>query len=121
MSLAYKAEIPIEADDNTTHGFEGSYTNSRGDRFGLDYRFNEEEDIEQINGLFNVRLHPKVIAALNVEHSISESETNEARLSLTYLAQCWSVRLETQYTPTEERIMLVFNLANIGAPIQLSF
>ncbi len=121
MSLAYSADIPIESDDNTTHGFEGSYFNSRGDTFGLDYRYNEDEDIEQINGRVKVRLHPKVIAALNVDHSISEGETNEATLSLTYLAQCWSVQLETRHTPTEERIMLIFNLANIGAPIQLSF
>jgi LPS-assembly protein len=121
MSLAYTAEIPFEEDDNSTHGFEGSYLNSRGDIFGLDYRYNEDEDIEQINGRMKIRMHPKVIAALNVDHSISERETNEATLSFTYLAQCWSVRLETSYTPTEERIMLVFNLANMGAPIQLSF
>jgi LPS-assembly protein len=121
MSLAYKAEIPIDEDDNTTHGFAGSYLNSRGDTFGLDYRYNEDENIEQLNGRVKVRLHPKVIAALDVDHSISEGETNEATLSLTYLAQCWSVQLETRYTPTEEKIMLIFNLANIGAPIQLSF
>lgn len=120
LSIAYKADLPIEDDDNTTHGLEGSFTNSRGDTFGIDYRYNEDEDIEQINGSFKVMILPQIRAQLDIEHSISESETNEAVLALTYLAQCWSVELNAKYTPTDERIMLVFNLANIGSTLGLS-
>ena len=119
MSLVYTADIPIDGDDNTTHGFSGDYRNSRGDLFSLDYRYNEEEEIEQINGAFKLRLLPRVITALDIEHSLAESETNEANFAVTYLAQCWSVQLQATHTPTDERILLVFNLANIGTPIAL--
>ncbi len=121
LLVYYKAEIPIEDDDNTTHGLEGYFTNSRGDRFTLDYRFNDDQDIEQINASFDSMIMPQVRAGVDIEHSISQSETNEATLALTYLAQCWSVQLNTRYTPTDERVMLVFNLANIGTPLGISF
>jgi LPS-assembly protein len=121
MTLFYKAEFPIEDDQNTTHGLEGYFTNSRGDSFALDYRYNEDQNIEQINGSFRAMILPWIRAELLVEHSISESETNDAVFALTYLAQCWSVQLKTKYTPTDERVMLVFNLANIGSPLGLSF
>lgn len=119
MRLTYKTLIPIEDDDNTTHGLAGSYRNSRGDRFSLDYRYNEDEEIEQINGAFKIRLLPKIITSLDIEHSLEENETNDATFAVTYLAQCWSVQLQASRTPTDERILLVFNLANIGAPISL--
>ncbi|MEE4242975.1 MAG: LPS assembly protein LptD [Desulfopila sp.] len=121
LSLAYKAELPVESDQNATHGLEGYFTNSRGDWFGLDYRYNELLDTEQINASFKVQLLPQVRADFYIEHSLSEEETNEATVALTYVAQCWSVQLNTQYTPTDERIMVVFNLANIGSSLGLSF
>jgi len=119
LSIAYKTLIPVEDDDNTTHGLETIFSNSRGDNVSFDYRYNEDEDIEQINGNLNVWILPEVAAALDFEHSIAESETNEATFSLTYFAQCWSVELQTQHTPTDERVMLVFNLANIGSSLGL--
>jgi lipopolysaccharide assembly outer membrane protein LptD (OstA) len=121
MALIYKTEIPIEDDQNTIHGLEGYYTNSRGDSFGLDYRYNDDENIEQINASFKARLLPVLEAAFEIEHSISEDETNLATVALTYLQQCWSVQLKAQYTPTDERISLVFNLANIGTPFGVNF
>ncbi len=121
LSFAYKALLPVESDQNTMHGLEGYFVNSRGDRFGFDYRYNEVLDIEQINASFKVQLLPQIRAGFDIEHSISEEETNEATFALTYFEQCWSVQLNTQYTPTDERIMIVFNLANIGSSLGLSF
>ncbi len=121
LSLAYKALLPVDSDQNTIHGLEGHFVNSRGDRFGFDYRYNEALDLEQINASFKVQILPQIRADFDIEHSISAEETNEATVALTYFAQCWSVQLNTQYTPTDERIMVVFNLANIGSSLGLSF
>lgn len=121
MFLGYKAEFPVEDDQNTVHGLEGYFTNSRGDSFALDYRYNEDENIEQINASFKTRILPVLEAEFAIEHSLEESETNESTLALTYIQQCWSVQLKAQYTPTDERIAVVFNLANIGLPIGVNF
>ncbi len=119
--FVYKADIPVEGENTSTHGFEGYFSNSRGDIFAAEYRYNEEEDLEQINGYIKSRILPKIEAELKIEYSIAEEETNEGIATLTYLAQCWSVQLKGKYTPTDERIMLVFNLANIGTPLSISY
>ncbi len=121
LGIVYKADIPIEDDDYTTHGLETAFTNSRGDYFLLDYRYNEEDDIEQLNAHFKALLTAKILADFKIEHSIFEDETNKASLALTYQALCWSVMLKGSYTPTDERITLVFNLANISSPLDVDF
>lgn len=120
MNIVYKTAIPVEDSDFTTHGFEGSYTNSRGDIFALDYRYNEEENVEQINGYLRAQLLSNILAEFKIEHSLAQDQTNEGSLALIYQALCWSIALEGTYTPTDKKIMISFNLANIGSPIEIS-
>ncbi len=130
--ILYKTAYDTYDSQFTLHSFGGQYQNRRGDQFGLDYSFKEigykeindfdseglTYDIEQINATFRSRL-PFIsswIAGATVEHSISEDETNEVNGFLTYMANCWSVTFESQYTPTETSFVVLFNLANIGFP-----
>ncbi len=121
LRIVYKAEIPVEDDDYTTHGLETKFTSSRGDYFLLDYRYNEEDEVEQLNAYLKALLTSNILAEFEIEHSIFEDETNEASLALTYQALCWSVMLKGTYTPTDERITLLFNLANISSPLDVDF
>lgn len=120
MNIVYKVEIPIEDEDFSSQTFEGSFANSRGDTFSLEYRDNEEEDVEQINAYFKAQLFSNIMAKFKIEHSLTEDETNEGILALTYQALCWSITLEGDYSPTDTRIMIIFNLANLGSPVELS-
>ncbi len=134
LDIYYKTEYPMgydnsdypstvdedDIDNYTTHTFSTSFINSRNDLFGFEYRYNEEEETEQINAYLKAQLLSNVQAAFNIEHSLSEEETNDANLSLTYLARCWSVTLKTSYTPTDKRIIIAFDLANIGSPVELN-
>lgn len=117
MSLIYKTDISVYDDGFSSHNIEGAYSNSRNDTFSIDYSFDEDEDIDQINGNIKAHLFAKWLAEVGVEHSLSEDETNEANFSLLYQALCWSLEFETKYTPTDTSFMLMFNLANIGVPI----
>ncbi len=123
LNLAYKAEIPFRdfEDDEEIHGITGSFTSSRGDYFSLDYRYNKELGTEQINSYFKALLLPRILSELKLEHSLAEDETNEAVVALTYLADCWSVKVAYQYSLTEERVLLVFKLANIGSNLGVNF
>ena len=58
-----------------------------------------------------------ISAAYQVEHSLSQSQTIEQNISLIYQPSCWSVELRSNYTPGDQGIMLLFNLANIGSPL----
>ena len=56
------------------------------------------------------------LAGGTIEHSISQDETIKANGFLTYMAKCWSLTFETQYTPADTTYVVFFNLANIGTP-----
>jgi LPS-assembly protein len=116
----------------TSHSFGSEYRNDRGDQFGLEYGFKDKgykdmddfyssglsDEIQQINANFHSPL-PFIsswVAGAAVEHSLSQDTTIKANGSLTYLANCWSVTFETQHTPADTSFVVLFNLANIGAP-----
>ncbi len=119
--LAYKNYYDVYDNTFNEHLFEGAYRNSRGDSLSLDYSFNEEEDIDQINGTFTAHIINRWFAGGTVEHSISQDETVEARGSLTYRAPCWAVKFETRYTPEDTAYLVIFSLANLGSPMGINF
>lgn len=117
ITLQYDTDIDAYGDGFQSHSFKGSYTTNRGDYFSLDYSFNDDASIEQVNGTVSTHLLNNWLAAVEVEHSLSHEETQEANVSLTYQALCWSLTMESNYTPTDTAFMLIFNLANIGSPL----
>lgn len=121
LYLEYETDYNVHGQGFVRHSFEGYYSNSRGDLFAVDYSFNDTvdviEQIEQINALVRTRLMTQWYTQIGVEHSLAEHETNEANLSLLYTAPCWSIEFKSQYTPSDTRFLMVFNLANIGSPI----
>lgn len=119
LLMEYQTDIDAYGDGFQAHSLQGTYTTRRGDYFRLDYSFNDERSIEQINGVIHTRLIDNWLAQVEVEHSISNSETQEAEVSLTYQALCWSVTLQSNYTPTDTAFMVIFNLANIGGRLGL--
>jgi LPS-assembly protein len=119
LALEYDTDIDAYGDGFQAHSFQGRYSTKRGDYFSLDYSFDDEQTIEQINGVVSTRLIDRWLAGVEVQHSISNSETQEADVSLTYEALCWSVTLQSNYTPTDTAFLVIFNLANIGGRLGL--
>lgn len=121
ISISYKNYFDVYENVFNIHTLDSQYTNSRGDYLYLDYSFNNEKDIEQINSAFLAHLINGWLVGGSLEHSISEDETVEARGFLTYQAPCWSVKFETRHTPDDTSFLVVFSLANIGLPLGVSF
>jgi len=119
--LTYKSYFNVYDNSFTSHTLESEYVNSRGDYFSLDYSYKPDEDIEQINAQINARIFNRWIAGGEIKYSIAHEEADEAIASLTYQALCWSIRFETQYTPYDTVFLLMFNLANIGSTLGMTF
>jgi len=120
-TLSYKSLYDVYDSGFNSHIFESEYTNSRGDYFSVDYSYDTEDDLEQINGIISTRLFSNWIAAGAAKYSIAHEQTDEASASLTYQALCWSVKFETQYTPADTTFLLLFNLANIGSSLGMTY
>ncbi|SDO89696.1 LPS-assembly protein LptD [Desulforhopalus singaporensis] len=113
----YKTYYDVYDSKFNSHTVEGNYTNTRGDQFGLEYSLKDSADIEQINAFVKAALVDRWLFKGEIQHSLSLQETIEAFGSLTYQALCWSVSLETRYTPEDTSYLVTFNLANIGLPL----
>ncbi len=121
LFVDYRTDVSIYGNGFVRHNLNSTYTNSRGDNFGIEYVFDDTNNTEQINALVRTALFNNWRANFMIQHSIADDETNEANLSIIYQALCWSVELGTQYTPTDSTILLKFNLANIGAPFGFTY
>lgn len=146
FSFVYQTDIGIYGEGVTLYKLGSSYMNSRGDSVGVDYRYSNADaiigspysstdsynsssplypyyylqDIHQINVGFRVKIIDTIHAAYKIEHSLTESQTIEQDISLVYQPACWSVELRSNYTPGDQGIMLLFNLANIGHPFGIN-
>lgn len=116
--LIYKTDISVYG-NGSSHTVEAFYTNSRGDSLNLDYRYDDLNgaDTQQINFAVKAQLWDTIFAAYDIEHSISESQIIEQNISLMYQPACWSVELQSKYTPGDTTFSILFNLANIGNPL----
>ncbi len=143
-ALSYQTDLGVYGEGLTFYSLESRYSNSRGDALILDYVYSGDELIQgspfsrtrnfNVNNPFsayytgleaihqiNVTLRTKIINTVSVgyrvQHSLEQSETNEQEISLIYHPACWSVELRSNYTPIDQGVMLLFNLAHIGAPL----
>ncbi len=116
--LIYKTDISVYG-NGSSHTVEAFYENSRGDAMNLDYRYDDLNgaDTQQINFAIKAQLWDTIFAAYNIEHSISASQIIQQNISLMYQPACWSVELQSKYTPGDTTFSIMFNLANIGSPL----
>lgn len=117
--LKYETDYNVYGDGFVRHSVESSYQTRRGDFFSLDYSYFEGEDVEQLNGTVKAKLFYNWYTRVSVEHSLSENQTNEANVSLLYLAECWGIEFQSKYTPEDTRFMVTFSLANLGNPFKV--
>jgi len=122
MRLKYTTNIDVYGDGAFLHSLDGDYYSDRGDRFSLDYRYNEKPDngaaiVNSIRGSFWYLLPYNLAAGYSLERAIEQSETIEEIVRLRYIQPCWSVELSSNSTPGDQTFMITFRLANIGNPL----
>jgi len=114
MRLKYTTNIDIYGDGAFLHSIDGDYYSDKGDRFSLDYRYNELTDVNSVRGTLWYLLPYNFAAGYSLERAIEQSETIEEIARLRFNQPCWSVELSSNSTPGDQTFMITFRLANIG-------
>ncbi len=117
IRVNYKVYYDVYDNDINSNNIEGVYKWGAGDYLGAEYSFNKASDLEQVNAWAQIRLLAQWVLGGRIEYSMTNDETNEARASIGYQAQCWTVKFETRYTPEDTAYIILFELANIGAKL----
>ena len=122
LRFIYRGDLDVYGDSFLTHTVETDYRNSRGDFLSLDYLYNKNVDNEEdeitssIRAAASVGLFYYFTVGYSIERSLEDSKTVEENINLIYQPSCWSVELASNYTPGNQKITLMFRLANIGSP-----
>jgi LPS-assembly protein len=117
MRLKYTTNIDVYGDGAFLHSIDADYYSDRGDRFSLDYRYNERNNINSVRSSLWCLLPYNLAAGYSLERSIAQSETIEEIVALRFTQPCWSVELSANRTPGDQTFMITFRLANIGNPL----
>lgn len=120
IEFVYKTDLDAYGHGLINHTVESSYKNDNGDILDIDYRYSKYLDVQQINVHARTRLLWNLRGEILVSRSLSQSQTNEEDISLVYQAPCWSVEIRSMNSPTDNGVMLIFNLANIGSKFGMS-
>ncbi|MCL2459313.1 MAG: LPS assembly protein LptD [Desulfobulbus sp.] len=117
MRIKYTTDIDYYGGGAFLHSIEADCYTNRGDRFSLDYRYNEQENVNSIRGSLWYLLPYNMAAGYSLERAIEQKETIEEIIRLRFIQPCWSVELSASNTPGDQTFMLTFRLANIGNPL----
>lgn len=120
FNFEYKTHFDADENDFIYHRVSSDFSNSRGDYFELDYKYDDGGDTEQLNAGFSLKLLASLTGEYEIKYSLSEDEVNEQIAALKYQAACWSVTFKSSYTPEDTSFMLMFELLNIGTPFRMS-
>lgn len=115
LRLMYKTRVDMYGEGAYYHAVDGSYHNDRGDKISIDYRYDEENDINSVSGKLWCHLPGNLIAGYSLERAIKQDETIEERFRLVFHQPCWAMELAYDSTPGDETFMVFFHLANIGS------
>lgn len=117
LLFKYTTNVDVYGDGAFYHSIDSSYYSTAGDRFSLDYRYNELTEVNSVKGSAWYLLPYNFAAGYGLERAIEADETIEETIKLRYLQPCWSVELASSSTPGDQTFMLTFRLANIGNPL----
>ena len=121
MRIKYATKFDVYGDGAFFHSIDSDYASSRGDMFSLDYRYNEQTDVNSVKGSVWYFLPYNLAAGYSLERTIENSDTIEETIRLRYIQPCWSVEVSSHNESGDQAFMLTFRLANIGNPFGFDF
>ncbi len=114
--IKYLTKVDVYGEGAYYHSLEGDYVSTRGDIFSLDYRYDEETDVNSIKGSVWYLLPYNLAAGYSLERNLKSDKTIDESFRIRYVQPCWSVELSTRYESGDQSVMITFRLANIGMP-----
>ena len=129
----YETTVSMYGKGVTTYSLEAGYSNKRGDRLNLDYRYKRIPEISypyfytdvagesltelrtqlvsKLSSLFSVRLDNR--------YSLSSDKTVDSTFSLIYHNPCWTVEFAANRSPEDTGFYLLFSLVGISGPLDI--
>jgi LPS-assembly protein len=114
LQTKYVTTYDVYGEGVTSHDLLNRYTSSRGDTFALDYRYEKDSAIDQLNASFETRLTDTLFLEGDLVQSLEANETVESSIGLTYRPNCWAVKVMASHAPDDDQVFVVFSIVGFG-------
>ncbi len=115
LSFTYKTNWNVYGQGIVNYQFGSNYSNQRGDSFGLEYRYEKNETVNQLNMNAMVNLTEELEARADVAYSLYADEMSDATFRLAYEPGCWTLYFLATTTPDDDyRFNLIINFEDVG-------
>lgn len=115
FSFLYQSDLDVYGRGFTKYSLRSDYSEFEKYTLGLEYRYEKDAVINQLNGDLFYRLNDRIAVTGDILHSFETDKTTEASLGLFYDPACWSLEFLFTTTPDNDyRFSLIFALEGIG-------
>lgn len=111
--LRYRTALNVHGEGIDYYNLLARYRR-KAQSFSLDYRFQQDGQVDELNAAFRTPLAPMFYLEGGVKQSFYLDELVNASLGLSYQQSCWAARLKAEKTSDDERISLMFSLYGLG-------
>lgn len=119
--LKFESAYSVYGEGFTNYDLFTRYTTERGDNFSIDYRYEKDASIHEINAQVETKLTNTLIIQGDIEQSLENSRTVSSSLNLIYHPQCWALKFSVENTPDDERIAVILSLVGLGDSLGIGF
>jgi LPS-assembly protein len=133
LFFRYETTVSMYGKGVTTYSLESMYSNERGDRLNLDYRYKKNPEIsrpyfftdtagESLTEL-RVNLESRLSDLFSVKfdhiYSFSTDNTVNSTFSIAYHNPCWTLEFAANRTSDDTGFYLLFSLVGISTPLDI--
>ncbi len=119
--LKFRSRYSVYGEGVTNYDLFTKYSTTRGDNFSIDYRYERDAAIHEINAEVETKLTNTLIFQGDIKQSLENDETVSSSLNLIYHPQCWALKFSVENTPEDERIAIVLSLVGLGDSLGIGF
>jgi hypothetical protein len=121
LHLTYSTDLSVYGRGMVGYDFLARYSNARNDYLSLDYLYNKDADIHEVNGQGQVRLTETLSLAAEIKKSLAIDHTVSQSLSVIYQPGCWGMRVEFSERGDDKQLSVLFSLVAAGQAFGIGY
>ncbi len=114
LRLNYSTGVSVYGRGVVNYDLLSRYTNIRGDFLAVDYRYNKDSNIHEINGSAQVRLSESISLKGDIKQSLALDNVVSQSVSVLYQPGCWGLQVKFSESGDDKRLSVLFSLVALG-------